>query len=54
MAKAQKLFKDQNWTEARSAYDATRELKGDWSSPEARLAVEGAVACSMKLSLKVA
>lgn len=51
VAKAQKLFKDQNWAEARTAFDAARELKGDWHSPEARLAVEGAVACSMKLSL---
>jgi len=51
MAKAHKLFKDQNWAEARTAFDAARDLQGDWHSPEARLAVEGSVACAMKLSL---
>jgi uncharacterized protein YfaS (alpha-2-macroglobulin family)/tetratricopeptide (TPR) repeat protein len=48
---AQKQFKDQNWAEARDSYDHARDLAGDWHSPEARLAVEGAVACSMKLNL---
>ncbi len=48
---AQKQFKDQNWAEARDSFDHARELAGDWHSPEARLAVEGAVGCCMKLSL---
>ena len=47
---AQKQFKDQNWAEARASFDHARELAGDWHSPEARLAVEGSVACCMKLS----
>jgi uncharacterized protein YfaS (alpha-2-macroglobulin family) len=51
LEQAQKQFKDQNWMEARASYDHARELAGDWSSPQARLAVEGAVACSMRLSL---
>jgi uncharacterized protein YfaS (alpha-2-macroglobulin family) len=51
LEKAQKQFKAQNWAEARDSYDHARELAGDWHSPEARLAVEGAVACSMKLQL---
>jgi uncharacterized protein YfaS (alpha-2-macroglobulin family) len=49
--KAQKQFKDQNWAEARDSFDHARELAGNWHSPEARLAVEGAVACAMKLQL---
>ncbi len=48
---AQKHFKEQNWMDARAAYDQARELTGDWNSPQARLAVEGAVACSMRLNL---
>jgi hypothetical protein len=51
LEQAQKQFKDQNWAEARDSFDHARELAGDWHSPEARLAVEGAVACAMKLSL---
>ncbi len=51
LKKAEKQFKDQNWAEARDSYDHARELAGDWHSPEARLAVEGAVACSLRLNL---
>ena len=50
LEEAQKLFKDQNWAESRDSFDHARELAGDWHSPESRLAVEGAVACSMKLN----
>ncbi len=50
LAKADKAFKAQNWADARAEYDHARDLAGDWSSPEARLAVESGVACSMKLS----
>ena len=46
---AQKQFKALNWAEARASFDQARDLAGDWHSPEARLAVEGAVACSMRL-----
>ncbi|HEY0257421.1 MAG TPA: hypothetical protein VGC39_08255, partial [Candidatus Methylacidiphilales bacterium] len=51
LERAQKQFKDQNWADARASFDQARDLAGDWHSPEARLAVEGAVACSMKLNL---
>lgn len=47
---AQSLFKKQNWGEARDAYDKARDLVNNWNSPQARLATEGAVACSLKLS----
>src|SRR5580765_7393928 len=46
---AGKLFEEQHWAEARAAYDAARGLATNWSSVPARLAVEGAVACSLKL-----
>ncbi len=49
LEKAQKQFKAQNWADARASFDQARDLAGDWHSPEARLAVEGAVACSMRL-----
>lgn len=49
LGKAEKLFKDQHWAEARAAYDRARDLGVDWRSPEVRAAVEGAVACSVKL-----
>jgi uncharacterized protein YfaS (alpha-2-macroglobulin family) len=51
LEKANKLFKEQHWNEARSAYDEARNIAKDWSSPASRVAVEGAVACSLKLSL---
>ena len=50
LQRAGKLFSDQHWAEARTAYDAARSLEKDWASPPVRLAVEGAVACSLKLS----
>jgi alpha-2-macroglobulin len=50
LAKAQKAFKAQNWADARTEFDHARDLAGDWHSPEARLAIEGAVACSMRLN----
>jgi len=51
LARADKLLNDKNWAEARTAYDGARQLKGDWNSPQARLAVEGAISCSVKLKL---
>src|SRR6266567_4678758 len=51
LQKANKLFEAQQRAEARTAYDAARSLEKDWASPPVRLAVEGAVACSLKLSL---
>jgi len=51
LQKAGELFKEQDWAEARAAYDTARELEHDWASPPVRLAVEGAVASSLKLSL---
>src|ERR1051326_2023157 len=51
LEKANQLFKQEHWAEARSAYDEVRNLAKDWASPSARLSVEGAVACSLKLSL---
>ena len=51
LQKAGKLFAEQHWAEARASYDAARDLEKDWASPPVRLAVEGAVACSLKLSL---
>ncbi len=50
LGKASKLFEEKQWAEARAAYDAARSLEQDWASPPVRLAVEGAVACSLKLS----
>jgi hypothetical protein len=49
LQKAGKLFEQQHWAEARTAYDAARDLEKDWSAPPVRLVVEGAVACSLKL-----
>lgn len=51
LASADKLLKEKNWTEARAAYDEALRLKGDWNSPQARLAVEGAISCSIELKL---
>jgi len=48
---AEKLFQEENWAEARAAYDQARDLQTEWRSPQVRLAVEGAVACSLKLKL---
>jgi uncharacterized protein YfaS (alpha-2-macroglobulin family) len=50
LLKAGELFQEQHWAEARAAYDAARGLEKDWAAPPVRLAVEGAVACSLKLS----
>src|SRR5512136_2116996 len=50
LQRAGKLFSEQHWAEARTAYDTARSLEKDWASPPVRLAVEGAVACSLKLS----
>lgn len=47
--KAAKLFKDQHWAEAQLAFDQARDAESDWRSSRMRTAVEGAVACSMKL-----
>src|SRR3989440_10423717 len=49
LAKADKLFNDQNWAEARLAYEQVSGSETNWSVPIVRSAVEGAVACSMKL-----
>ena len=51
LQKAGKLFEEQHWAEARTAYDAARGLETNWSAPTVRLAVEGATACSLKLQL---
>lgn len=48
--KAEALFKEQHWAEARAAYDEARLRESDWTSPRVRMAVEGAVTCSMKLA----
>jgi uncharacterized protein YfaS (alpha-2-macroglobulin family)/tetratricopeptide (TPR) repeat protein len=50
LQRAGKLFEQNNWAEARGAYDDARKLEKDWSTPTVRLAVESAVACSLKLS----
>ena len=50
LKKAEKLLKDQHWAEARVAYDEARDQESDWHAPRVRLAVEGAVTCSIKLS----
>src|SRR5438270_11568274 len=49
LGKADKLFKEQNWAEARVAYEQVSEAETNGSAPVVRSAVEGAVACSMKL-----
>ena len=49
LEKADTLFKDEHWAEARTAYDAARNVEADWHRPKVRRAVEGAVACSLKL-----
>src|SRR5215467_11362988 len=51
LERANQLLKQEHWAEARSAFDEARNLTKDWASPSARLCVEGAVACSLKLSL---
>ena len=51
LEKADALFNDQHWAEARAAYDSVREQASDWNSPVVRRAVEGSVACSLKLQL---
>jgi len=51
LRKAGKLFEEEHWAEARAAYDQARDLETDWRSPRVRLAVEGAVASSLKLKL---
>ncbi len=51
LEKADKLFKEKHWAEARAAYDDARDASKDWHSPALRQAVEGAVACLMKLAL---
>lgn len=51
LEKASKLAEQQHWAEARDAYDKVRDGEQDWRSPRMRRAVEGAVACCMKLSL---
>ncbi len=48
---ADELFADEHWAEARAAYDRARDLAADWHSADTRRAVEGAVACSLKLQL---
>ncbi len=50
LQKASALFDQKQWAEARTAYDSARDLAKEWASPPARLAVEGAVACSLKLA----
>jgi alpha-2-macroglobulin len=51
LEQAQAQFKKQNWADARASFDHARDLAGNWHTPEARLAVEGAVACSQRLNL---
>ncbi|HTF13061.1 MAG TPA: MG2 domain-containing protein, partial [Burkholderiales bacterium] len=51
LEKAGKLFKAEHWAEARVAYDEARGLESDSHSALMRRAVEGAVACSVKLQL---
>ena len=46
---ANKLFEEKNWAEARAAFDSGRAMDQNWSTQSVRLAVEGAVACSLKL-----
>src|SRR5881398_3194210 len=46
---ADKLFKEQHWSEARAAYDRMRGGEKDWHAATVRQAVEGAVSCSIKL-----
>lgn len=49
LKEADALFKAQNWAEARVAYDAARDAETDWRAAPVKLAVEGAVASSLKL-----
>jgi uncharacterized protein YfaS (alpha-2-macroglobulin family) len=49
LQKAGKIFEEQHWAEARMAYDTARGLETNWSAAPVRLAVEGAVASSVKL-----
>ena len=51
LEKAEKLFKAEHWADARTAYDEARNAEKDWHSAVVRRAVEGAVACSVKLQL---
>jgi uncharacterized protein YfaS (alpha-2-macroglobulin family) len=47
--RADALLKQNNWAEARTAYDEARKGEKNWSTPLVRAAVEGAVACSIQL-----
>lgn len=46
---AEKLAKEQNWAEARQAFDAARSLATDHASLEFRKSVEGGVSCALSL-----
>ena len=50
LRQADRLFKQQHWAEAAARYDAARDRLTDWHAPAMRRAVEGAVACSAKLT----
>src|SRR4051794_32360503 len=49
LLRANKLFEDKNWAEAREAFDSARGMDTNWTAAPVRLAVEAAVACSLKL-----
>lgn len=51
LASADGLFRKQHWAEARTAYDAVRDHNPNWHHLDVRRAVEGAIACSLHLSL---
>jgi uncharacterized protein YfaS (alpha-2-macroglobulin family) len=46
---AARLFKQEQWTDARTAYDEVLDLAEYWSCDDSRSAVRGAVICSLKL-----
>ncbi len=50
LKKADALLQKQHWAEARAVFDEVRDTADDWRLPHVRLAVEGAVACSMHLA----
>src|SRR5262249_4971905 len=49
LAKADRLFQDQQWAEARAAYDIALQREQDTHARAARRALRGAAACSLKL-----
>jgi uncharacterized protein YfaS (alpha-2-macroglobulin family) len=49
LARAEQLFQQGHWAQARATFDAASRAAADCHTPEARRAVQGAVTCSLRL-----